>query len=52
MVDIKSLLGGYITLTNVLYVPKLSRNLLLLSAAKKMQVNVKFSDVIEILKDD
>jgi len=51
-VDIKSLSGGDITLTNVLYVPKLGRNLLSLGAATKMQVNVKFNkDTIEMSKN-
>lgn len=51
-VDVKSLSGGDITLTNVLYVPKLGRNLLSLGAATKMQVNVKFGkDVIEMSKN-
>jgi len=51
-VDIKSLSGGDVTLTNVLYVPKLGRNLLSLGAATKMQVNVKFNkDTIEMSKD-
>lgn len=55
-VDVKSLSGGDVnkcislTLTNVLYVPKLGRNLLSLGAATKMQV--KFGeDVIEMSKD-
>lgn len=51
-VDVKSLSGGDVTLTNVLYVPKLGRNLLLLGAATKMDVNVKFGkDTIEMSKD-
>jgi len=52
-VDVKSLSGGNVTLTDVLYVPKLGRNLLSLGAATKMQVNVKFNkDTIEMSKDD
>lgn len=50
-VNVKSL-SGDVTLTNVLYVPKLGRNLLSLGAATKMQVNVNFgNDVIEMSKN-
>lgn len=51
-VDVKSLSGREVTLTNVLYVPKLGRSLLSLGAATKMQINVKFgNDILEMSRD-